>query len=501
MAWFLGWLWQGLALTAGVAVVLRLARPLGAATRYAIWWVTLAAVVLLPFAGALARQGGAVAVSPAPYGPAAVAGPTEAILPVALPAPADWAIAIALGAWLGFVLLGLLQVARAAGHVRALKRAATPLPVERARRLRLWTQARAGAGRAVTLCETDALAVPAALGLGRAVIVVPRAIVERLQDDDLDQIVLHEFAHLRRRDDWTHLAQALVRAVVGFHPAVLWIDRQLDLEREAACDDYVVRRTGAARRYAACLTHAAGLAYDAGAGAGPALAPGAAGSTRDLAVRVVRLLDGRARVRRLGQSVAALAAGVVALGAGVALCAHAAPLVAVARPVAASVPSSPFVAAVPAPAAPFAATDLRMRPRRPAARPRGADPTPGPALARLAAGEASLAAFQIPGAPVAALPPAPAAVPAIGEGAVPGDGLLADPGDAPLDAVPLAARLDRPVAAPGRAAGTPAAGPTERNPWLAVGDAGTAVGAGVKKAGVATAGFFARLGRSVAGAF
>ena len=487
MAWFLGWLWQGLALTSGAAMALRLARPLGAATRHALWWVTLAAVVLLPAAGALAGRGGAVAASPALSGFGPAAGPADAILPLALPAPADWAIAIALGAWLGFLLLGLLQIARAIAHVRALKRTATPLATERARRLRLWTQTRAGGGRRVTLCESDALAVPAALGLGRAMIVVPRAIVARLKDDDLDQIVLHEYAHLRRRDDWTRLAQALVRTVVGFHPAVLWIDRRLDLEREAACDDFVVRRTGAARRYAACLTHAAELAYDAGAGAGLALAPGAAGSTRDLAARIVRLLDGRTRARRLGQSMAALAAGIAALATGVTLCAQAAPLVAVARPIAASLPAAPLAAAVPAPAAPLTEADLRARLPQAAVRARGAVPAPTPARPRPAVVEAPLAAFQVPGAGV----PAPSPVAAAAE-------------PAPLDAVSLAARLDGPVAVPDQAGGTLASLPiqgADRNPWLAVGDAGTAVGAGAKKAGVATAGFFTRLGRSIAGAF
>jgi hypothetical protein len=306
-----------------------------------------------------------------------------------------------------------------------------------------------------------------------------------LKDDDLDQIVLHEYAHLRRRDDWTRLAQALVRAVVGFHPAVLWIGRRLDLEREAACDDFVVRRTGAARRYAACLTHAAELAYDAGAGSGPALAPGAAGATRDLAVRVVRLLDGRARVRRLGQSATALAAGNGILGAGVTLCVHATPLVAVAAPVAVVVPASPLAAALPAPAAPIAGWDVVV-PLPPAAvRAPAAHRRPAPASLSLRPVPGT--AFQVPGVPIPA-PPAPAAVPATA-------GMLA--------AVPFTGRVVAPAAVAAPTGGAPADAGVDagRGPWLGVVDAGTAVGAGVKKASVATAGFFTRLGRSVASAF
>ena len=77
---------------------------------------------------------------------------------------------------------------------------------------------------------------------------------------------MHEYAHLARYDDWLQLFQAIARAVGGLHPAVGWLSRRIDLDREAACDDYVVARTGAARQYASALLEAAVVA-----GAGPAV--------------------------------------------------------------------------------------------------------------------------------------------------------------------------------------------------------------------------------------
>jgi len=66
--------------------------------------------------------------------------------------------------------------------------------------------------------------------------------------------LLHEFAHLGRWDDWTNLAQKLVRTIFFFHPAVWWIEKRLSLEREMACDDVVLAETQNPRAYAECLS-------------------------------------------------------------------------------------------------------------------------------------------------------------------------------------------------------------------------------------------------------
>jgi hypothetical protein len=106
---------------------------------------------------------------------------------------------------------------------------------------------------------TDDIAGACALGLGQAMVVVSRELADALPDDQLDQIVMHEHAHLARYDDWSRLLQAILEAVVGLHPAVWLIGRQIELEREAACDDRVADQTGAACSYAACLAEAAAI--------------------------------------------------------------------------------------------------------------------------------------------------------------------------------------------------------------------------------------------------
>jgi len=482
MAPLLAWLWQGMALTLGVTLLLGAIRPLAAGARYALWWAALAGVLVLPFAGALWVPTGHAAGAAAGSGTAAAM--VEPLIGLALPEPADWMLAILVGAWLGLLLLGLLNLARATAHLAALKRGATPIPPDRERRLPRWLSVR-DRGRRVVLAQSDAIAAPAALGFGRATVVLPRGFLDRFTDDEIDQIVLHEYAHLQRRDDWGRLAQALVRTVAGIHPAVWWIDRRLEVEREAACDDFVVRQTGAARRYAACLARAAeAAAWRAPAGS---LASGVAGARADLSTRVRRLLDGRPRRRRAGLAAAALAGGCIALVAGVMTLAQSRPLVVFAAPVAVTMPSTvlaaprsalapPAIAPVAVPAVPEVPEALTRVAA--AAAPPAAVPPPALDLAR--------AAFEAPRQPLptAADPPAPAAT--------------------TLDATPLATAWVASVAAvpPPDAAVVVAAGEgRDRGPWLAVADAGTSVGSGVKKAGVATAGFFTRLGRSIAGAF
>jgi hypothetical protein len=95
--------------------------------------------------------------------------------------------------------------------------------------------------------------VPAAIGFWKQTIILPAWALRELPPNDLNVVLLHEFAHLRRWDDWTNLIQKLVRALFFFHPAVWWIENRLSVEREMACDDAVLAETANPRGYASCL--------------------------------------------------------------------------------------------------------------------------------------------------------------------------------------------------------------------------------------------------------
>jgi hypothetical protein len=142
--------------------------------------------------------------------------------------------------------------------------------------------------RQVTLCTSDLVRVPTAIGLVKPVIAMPHWVMQELSPDELSQIVLHELAHLRRWDDWTNLAQKVVKALLFFHPAVWWIEKKVSLEREMACDDAVIAETASPRAYAECLTR---LAERTLVRRSMALAQAALGRIRQTSLRVAQILD------------------------------------------------------------------------------------------------------------------------------------------------------------------------------------------------------------------
>jgi hypothetical protein len=154
--------------------------------------------------------------------------------------------------------------------------------------------------RQVELLVSDDVRVPTALGFFRPAVVIPSWALRDLSADELKVIVLHELAHLRRRDDWTNLAQQVVKALFFFHPAVWWIDGRLALEREIACDDLVLEQTSSARAYAASLVSVAEkvVAEKMRMGRALALAQSALGRVREVSARITRILDGRPRSNR-----------------------------------------------------------------------------------------------------------------------------------------------------------------------------------------------------------
>src|SRR5579862_5835660 len=126
------------------------------------------------------------------------------------------AIAI-LWAFLSLVILARL----AAGYreLRKLKSSATPAPVRWELRLRRLCAIN-GVCRQTRLLISRQIAGPVSLGFLDPVILIPWALLDTLSDSELDHIVMHELAHLQRRDDWTNLAQRLIEAVLPIQPAV-----------------------------------------------------------------------------------------------------------------------------------------------------------------------------------------------------------------------------------------------------------------------------------------
>ena len=285
------WLWQGSAVALAATVILRLSRRLSATARYHLWWVALSVVLVLPILpwllngrGVEAGFAGAANVA----GQAATSSPQATSLGVVLPTFPAWAFALLVVTWFGWATLSLSRTLLALVALREAKLAARPFPHGREARLETWLSLR-GRGRRAELGMSDSVRAAAVLGLTSPTIVVAPSALAALDDQELDQIVVHEWAHVQRRDDLVRVGQRIIVALAGLHPAVWWIDRQLNLERETACDDWAVNATGSARGLAVCLTK---LAAMPGRPADAVLLP-AAFLSSELTTRVVRLLDRR----------------------------------------------------------------------------------------------------------------------------------------------------------------------------------------------------------------
>lgn len=100
---------------------------------------------------------------------------------------------------------------------------------------------------------TPQLNSPAVLGIFRPVLLIPPAIACELTPQQLESILLHELAHIRRYDYLVNIGQLLVEALLFFNPAVWLISRQVRIEREACCDAFAARITGEPLRYAEAL--------------------------------------------------------------------------------------------------------------------------------------------------------------------------------------------------------------------------------------------------------
>lgn len=205
---------------------------------------------------------------------------------------AHWASCLFI-VWLALAAVGLARLLAGLWHLRQLRRSCIPVAAAQLDPAIVATMdelntARGFGSRHVTLASSEHTRVPSALGLWQPMIVLPAWALAELPASELSIILRHEFAHLRRWDDWTNLVQKTVRAVFFFHPAVWWIESRLAVEREMACDDIVVAETDNPMGYANCLVS---LLERSLAQRGWTMAQAIVHRAREASERVAQILD------------------------------------------------------------------------------------------------------------------------------------------------------------------------------------------------------------------
>lgn len=112
---------------------------------------------------------------------------------------------------------------------------------------------RIGLSRSVKVAVSSEIPSPILTGILRPMILFPKRLVPSLSRSQMEMMMLHELAHLRRFDNVTLLLQRLVQAFLFFHPATWLCSRMVKREAEQACDDLVVRATQSTVQYADSL--------------------------------------------------------------------------------------------------------------------------------------------------------------------------------------------------------------------------------------------------------
>ena len=495
----INWLWQGVAVALAAAVLLRITRRrVSATTRHHILWAALAVVLLLPLLPVVAgvprieRTAAPAVTAVVSSASATMADPVLPVPAIVLPSLPAWSTLVFLIVCCGYTTVSGLRIVAALRSLGRIKAVARPFPASREAELKAWLAVRAR-GRATRLVISDDVRAAAVLGLGSPMIAVAPGALAALSADELDHIVVHEWAHVQRRDDIAQLAQRIVGALAGLHPAVWWIDRQLRLERETACDDWAVNEKGSPKGLALCLTKLASLAPRHG---DPSLMPSAL-SASELTTRVVRLLDGRrntSTARKLGlPAVAAL--GLFGWGVGLSavqlIATEAVSAAADRTPTAVATHAThnlkATIAAIPdvnPVGTSLRASEFRERPRPTRAPPsdtaqnvpqvRKAGEAPRKSSPSAAGGETIAVAHGVDEFQM---------------------GVEYEPGTAQVPA------YDDSVAVTGWSNTPEGQQARMTTPWDVVADAGVNVGKGSQKAAVATAGFFSRFGKSIAKVF
>lgn len=231
-------LWQGAIVALALVGLLRLIPARKAGLRYAACLMAMISVLVCGLAtwgwlniravnaAAVAITGEGLAVSPSP-----------AVFSIW-----NWQL-ILVTAWLVGVLFMLCRLARSFSQIQQLKHKSRDASAE-VQTLVAKIAKRCGLLKPLRVLVSDTISSAAVIGILNPVLFIPASMITGLNPSQLEAVIAHEIAHIRRFDPVVNFCQMLVEAVLFFNPAVAWIGGQIRMEREACCDVFGVTATG-----------------------------------------------------------------------------------------------------------------------------------------------------------------------------------------------------------------------------------------------------------------
>ena len=256
LAGAIGWtllhsLWEGAIVSAGLAALLALLRTPRmrylAACAAMLAMVVLFGITLAETAPRVSHSGATGRTVNAVWNKSSDAG--EVGWRPNLAAAVPWLTPV----WVFGVLLMLTRHLAGCLAVQRLRvRGVCSVPESWQREVAYWS-ARLRISRQVQVLESCLADAPMVLGYFRPLILLPVGLLAGLSCAQVESVLLHELAHIRRHDFLINAIQGLVEGLFFYHPAVWWISRVMRTEREHCCDDVAVAINGRAYEYALAL--------------------------------------------------------------------------------------------------------------------------------------------------------------------------------------------------------------------------------------------------------
>ncbi|HTS36587.1 MAG TPA: M56 family metallopeptidase [Candidatus Solibacter sp.] len=268
LAWsLLHFLWQGTAIAAVAASAMAMIRR--STARYAIGVAALALMLITPVATFLlgvsaprysgvadtAKSSPLAAVArPIARGHAAAASGSTIAQASPLSVPSLDTFPWLVEAWLVGVAFFSLRSAGGFFLLERERRRKASLVNGRILEICYALQDQLGIRRAIQYCECKWLQAPAVIGWFRPIVFLPATALTGLSEDQLQSVIAHELAHIRRFDPFVNVFQIAVESLLFYHPAVWWLNKRIRAEREHCCDEMAVTLCGNAVEYARALT-------------------------------------------------------------------------------------------------------------------------------------------------------------------------------------------------------------------------------------------------------
>ena len=305
----LHFVWQGALVAIALWIALFFMHRSSAQARYLASCAALAAMAILP-----AITAAWLYQRPSPSGPTEVltGGFVATMTAATATGRTDWLARLqlwAVPAWFLGVLVFSFRLIWASAQVSELRRRGEPADQSLLETIARLAE-RIGLARRIQVLISSVADGPSVMGILKPVILIPAAAILNLSAEQLEAVLTHEMAHIRRYDYVVNIAQMMIEALLFYHPAVWWTSSRIRRERELCCDDAAVAACGDSLGYARALAALERLRVGA-----PTLA--LASTDGPLAFRIKRLVGASTSEERppsKAPGILAVALAVVCLG-------------------------------------------------------------------------------------------------------------------------------------------------------------------------------------------